>query len=128
MSETLSAAPPPAPPKRSSTALAFDVLIWGGVAMLLIVSFKPAEIDKFPQLFSEAGRMREFAQGFFSPFTDPKAFMAADWGLYVGKMWQTIQMALWGTFLAISPSRWACWARATSRRSGCSSRCAGCWT
>lgn len=101
MSETIPAPLPLTPPRRSTTALAFDALIWGGVAMLLIVSFKPAEIDKFPQLFSEAGRMQEFARGFFSPFTDPKAFMAADWGLYIAKMWQTVQMALWGTFLAI---------------------------
>src|SRR5690606_41726774 len=25
----------------------------------------------------------------------------ADWRLFVGKMWETIQIALWGTFLAI---------------------------
>ncbi len=91
----------PQPPRKSASALAFDILLWGGVIGLLIVSFRPAEIDKFPQLFTEAGRMREFATGFFAPFGDPKLFMEMDWPTYVGKMWQTIQMALWGTALAI---------------------------
>jgi phosphonate transport system permease protein len=91
----------PAAPRRSASAWGFDLLVWGGVAALLVISFRPAEIDKFPQLFTQADKMHEFARGFFAPFTDPKAFMAADWGLYVGKMWQTIQMALWGTALAI---------------------------
>jgi len=91
----------PAPPSKPISARAFDLLLWGGVIALLVVSFKPAEIDKFPQLFTEADKMQDFGRGFFSPFTDPKAFMAADWPLYIGKMWQTIQMALWGTALAI---------------------------
>jgi len=96
MSETI-----PPPPRKSASAQVFDILLWGGVIALLVVSFKSAEIDKFPQLFTEAGRMREFASGFFSPFVDRQALMAADWPLYIGKMWQTIQMALWGTALAI---------------------------
>ena len=91
----------PPPPKKSASALAFDILLWGGVIGLLIISFRPAEIDKFPQLVTEAGRMREFATGFFAPFGDAKLFMEMDWSTYVGKMWQTIQMALWGTALAI---------------------------
>jgi len=96
----------PAPPVRPLSARAFDVLIWGGVAILLIASFGPAEISKFPQLFSESGNMQRFAEAFFSPFNPgrddfPQAFMEADWGLYVGKMLQTLQMALWGTALAI---------------------------
>ena len=96
MSDTI-----PLPPSKPISARAFDVLLWGGVIALLVVSFKPAEIDKFPQLFTDASKMQGFASGFFSPFSDPKAFMAADWELYIGKMWQTIQMALWGTALAI---------------------------
>jgi len=91
----------PPPPSKPLSARAFDLLLWGGVFALLVVSFKPAEIDKFPELFTNAGRMREFMSGFFSPFGDPKLFMSMDWSTYIGKMWQTIQMALWGTALAI---------------------------
>lgn len=91
----------PPPPKRSTSALAFDTLLWGGVILLLIISFKPAEIDKFPQLFTDTERTGNFAKLFFKPFTDPALFMSMDWNLFIGKMWQTIQMALWGTALAI---------------------------
>ncbi|MDP1630776.1 MAG: phosphonate ABC transporter, permease protein PhnE [Caulobacter sp.] len=95
------------PPRRPLSAQLFDLALWGGVAILLIISFGPAEIGKFPMLFSSESRMGEFISGFFSPFRfwDP-AWILSDlteraWPLYVGKMWQTIQMALWGTALAI---------------------------
>ena len=91
----------PPPPKRSASARAFDVLLWGGVIVLLIISFRPAEIDKFPQLFQDSSRMTAFAKQFFAPFGDAKLFLSMDWGLFIAKMWQTIQMALWGTALAI---------------------------
>ena len=91
----------PPPPSKPVSGRVFDGLLWGGVIVLLAVSFKSAEIDKFPQLFTGAGRMRDFMTGFFSPFVDRQAFLTADWPLYIGKMWQTIQMALWGTALAI---------------------------
>ena len=61
----------PAPPKRSASALAFDTLLWGGVILLLVVSFKPAEINKFPQLFTDTERTGSFAKLFFSARPDP---------------------------------------------------------
>jgi phosphonate transport system permease protein len=101
MSETLPQASIPPAPKRSASALAFDVLLWGGVIVLLVISFRPAEIDKFPQLFTDTSRMTQFAKQFFAPFGDLTLFLSMDWGLFIAKMWQTIQMALWGTALAI---------------------------
>ncbi|HYE44586.1 MAG TPA: phosphonate ABC transporter, permease protein PhnE [Caulobacter sp.] len=94
------------PPVRPLSARGFDLLIWGGLAVLLVVSFGSAEINKFPELFSGSGNMQTFAKEFFAPFNPtradfPEAAMNAKWGLYVSKMWETIQMALWGTFLAI---------------------------
>jgi phosphonate transport system permease protein len=95
------------PPQRSLSARLFDIAIFGGVALLLLISFGPAEIAKFPLLFSDESGMGGFISEFFSPFKflssdwTPADFTGRDWGLYVGKMWQTIQMALWGTFLAI---------------------------
>ncbi len=95
------------PPRRPLSAQVFDVLLWGGIGVLLVISFRPAEIDKFPMLFSSESRMGEFIGGFFSPFRfwdaawSPSDFMDKDWSLYIGKMWQTIQMALWGTALAV---------------------------
>ncbi len=95
------------PPQRPLTARLFDLTLWSGVAILLIVSFGPAQIGKFPMLFSEESGMGEFVRGFFGPFRFWDAdwtlidLTGNDWKLYVSKMWQTIQMALWGTFLAI---------------------------
>jgi phosphonate transport system permease protein len=93
--------PIPPPPSKSLSNRVFDLLLWGGVIALLAVSFKAAQIGKFPELITNADRMREFMRAFFSAFGDPKLFMSMDWPLYIGKMWETIQMALWGTALAI---------------------------
>jgi phosphonate transport system permease protein len=91
----------PSPPRKTASSQAFDLLLWGGVLILLVISFRPAEIDKFPQLFTDTERTAGFARQFFAPFGDLKLFMSMDWDLFIGKMWQTIQMALWGTALAI---------------------------
>lgn len=102
----MSDAAPLSPPTRPLSARGFDLIIWGGLAILLVVSFGPAEINKFPDLFSGSGNMQTFAKEFFAPFNParddfPQAAMTANWSLYISKMWETIQMALWGTFLAI---------------------------
>lgn len=66
--------------------------------VLLLVSVlgwsaQGAEID-FPELFSSGGNMVEFARGFVQPdFTD--------WKSFIEEMLVTIQIAIWGTFLAV---------------------------
>ena len=82
------------PPSRSVGERAFDLIIWGGLAVLLIAGFHAAEIDKFGALVGGGANMRQLGSEFVRPnFTD--------WRLYVGQMWLTVQMALWGTALAI---------------------------
>jgi phosphonate transport system permease protein len=95
------------PPRRSLSAQMFDLVLWGGIAILLVISFGPAEIGKFPMLFSSESRMGEFIAELLRavPLLGQRLvatdFSGKDWPLYIGKMWQTIQMALWGTALAI---------------------------
>ena len=84
----------PAPPQPSVGQRAFDLTLWGGIVILLIVSFGPAELHKFPLLFSNSANMQQFGAGFLKPDF-------SDWPMLVGKMWLTVQMALWGTTLAI---------------------------
>ena len=82
------------PPIKPLGQRAFDFVLWGGIVVLLIISFGPAELTKFPLLFSNSDNMRQFGAGFLRPDF-------SDWPSLVGKMWLTIQMALWGTALAI---------------------------
>lgn len=82
------------PPIKPMGQRLFDFILWGGIVVLLIISFGPAELTKFPLLFSNSENMRQFGAGFLRPDF-------SDWPSLVGKMWLTIQMALWGTTLAI---------------------------
>lgn len=89
---TTSAVPPP--PTRTLAQRMPDFLVWGGIVALLAIAFGPAELYKLPLLFAQSSNMAEMGRGFMRPdFTHI--------GLYVAKMWQTIQMAIWGTFMAI---------------------------
>ena len=89
-----SASAVPPPPQRTLLQRAPDILIWGGLAVLLVIAFGPAELNKLPLLFSNSANMHELGRGFMRP--DP-----TNWVFYVAKMWETIQMAIWGTTLAI---------------------------
>ncbi|WP_395673709.1 phosphonate ABC transporter, permease protein PhnE [Phenylobacterium sp.] len=83
-----------APPTRSLGQRAPDLLVWGGVLVLLVLAFGPVEMRNAGRLFTNSDNMRQFAQEFLKPdFTH--------WRLFVAQMWLTVQIALWGTFLAI---------------------------
>jgi phosphonate transport system permease protein len=91
---TLDPAAVPAPPTRSLAQRAPDLLVWGGVLLLLLISIKPVEVNHVAKLFTNSENMRQFGSDFLRPnFTHL--------GLYIEKMWLTIQIALWGTTLAV---------------------------
>lgn len=91
---TLDPAAAPAPPSRSLTQRAPDLLVWGGLLVLLLMAVKPVEIAHFSRLFTHSQNMRQFGADFLHPnFANLK--------LYVAQMWLTIQIALWGTTLAV---------------------------
>jgi phosphonate transport system permease protein len=84
----------PPPPRPSLAARAPDLLVWGGVLVLLAISFGPVDMARFARLFTNSDNMRQFGQEFLRPdFTS--------WRLYVAQMWLTVQIALWGTGLAV---------------------------
>jgi phosphonate transport system permease protein len=91
---TIEASAPPAPPTRRLIDRLLDMLVWGGVIVLLLVSFGPAEIHKLPLLVTNSGNMREFSKELLRPDF-------GQWRLYVSQMWLTVQIALWGTGLAV---------------------------
>lgn len=84
----------PNPPSKSMGAWALDVLIWGGVAALLIYSFGPVELANITNLFGNNENTQNFARELLRPDF-------ANWKLFVAKMWETVQIALWGTFIAV---------------------------
>ena len=82
------------PPRRPLSERLFGFALWGGIVVLLVVSFGPAEVWRFPMLFTQSENMRQFGQDFLRPDF-------ADWRIYVAQMWLTLQIALWGTVLAL---------------------------
>ena len=82
------------PPSRPPAQRVFDLILWGGIVLMLIASFGPVEMNKLPMVFANSANMQQFGHDFLRPdFTD--------WGFLVGKMWLTIQIAFWGTAIAV---------------------------
>lgn len=89
MSRTLAATGlPPQPP----TPL-WRLLAWGLLAALLLGSWRGADMRPL-DLWRDAGNMAEYARGFFPPDF-------RDWRYYLQELLVTLQIALWGTALAI---------------------------
>ncbi|MFC7377281.1 phosphonate ABC transporter, permease protein PhnE [Brevundimonas sp. GCM10030266] len=84
----------PAPPKKSVAAWSLDVLLWGGFAIILIAAFNRVDLPNIGNLFSNPEKMQRYGREFLNPDF-------SQWELLVGQMWLTVQIALWGTFLAV---------------------------
>ncbi len=82
------------PPSRPLGQQLFDLGLWGGIIVLLVISFGPAEMSKLPKLFENSDNMRQFGREFLNPDF-------SDWTFLVSQMWLTIQIALWGTAIAV---------------------------
>jgi phosphonate transport system permease protein len=91
---TAPAAPAPPPPRAPLSRRLLDIVLWGGIAAALVISFGPVEIRRLGLVFTNSANMRQFGSEFLKPDT-------SDWLTYVAQMWLTVQMALWGTFLAL---------------------------
>jgi phosphonate transport system permease protein len=84
----------PKPPTKSMGAWALDILIWGGVGAVLVYSFGPVALANVTKLFGNNENTQNFARELLRPDF-------ANWKLFVAKMWETVQIALWGTFIAV---------------------------
>jgi phosphonate transport system permease protein len=82
------------PPSTPIRERGLNWLLWGGLVLLLAFSFQSVEIGKFPLLFTNSARSAELLSGFTRP-------NFAEWPLYLAETWETVQMALWGTVLAV---------------------------
>ena len=84
----------PAPPKKSMAAWSLDILLWGGFAIILLAAVGHVGLPNIGNLFSSPEKMQKYGQAFLSPDF-------SQWRMLVGQMWLTVQIALWGTFLAV---------------------------
>ncbi|GAA0630232.1 hypothetical protein GCM10009422_29710 [Brevundimonas kwangchunensis] len=84
----------PEPPKKSLAAWSLDVLLWGGFAIILLAAFNRVDLPNVTNLFSNSENIRDYGADFLRPDW-------SDWKELVGQMWLTVQIALWGTFLAV---------------------------
>jgi len=69
-------------------------LTWLGLGAALAWAWGPAEMGRSTYLFTDSGNMAEYAQGFLRPDF-------SDWRFYAEEMIVTIQIAIWGTALAV---------------------------
>lgn len=69
------------------------MLLWGVLAAILIASWKGADMRPL-DLLRDGGNMAQYASGFFPPNFH-------EWRHYVKEMWITVQIAIWGTVLAV---------------------------
>ena len=86
---TLAQAPVPAAPRTSLGSL----LVWGMLLALLAGSWKGADMRPL-DLLRDSGNMAEYARSFFPP-------NFREWKHYLSELVITLQIALWGTALAI---------------------------
>src|SRR5215813_1248864 len=68
--------------------------VWLAVAVLLAWSWSPVEMYKIVGLVTDWRNMADFASGFMRP-------NLRDWAAYALQMVETVQIALWGTALAV---------------------------
>ncbi|MBA3999777.1 MAG: phosphonate ABC transporter, permease protein PhnE [Brevundimonas sp.] len=76
-----------------------DILLWGGLLLLLLISFGPVDMSRLPLLFTNTDNIRLYGRELLNPpmpWDNPGL-----WARLVGQMWLTIQIALWGTFIAV---------------------------
>jgi len=81
-------------PKPDFTQQVYKWGIWIGFFLALIWGFAPAEMNRIPELWTGAANMKELMADFVEP-----SFRY--WRQYLELMLETVQMAIWGSFLSV---------------------------
>lgn len=81
-------------PQPSLAARLRGPAIWLVIVSLLAWSFAPVEMHKAVYIVTDWRNMAEFAAGFLKP-------NFKDWRAYLGEMVETVQIAVWGTAIAV---------------------------
>ena len=83
----------PLPATQPPRASLLSLLAWGALLGLLAMSWKGADMRPL-DLLRDSGNMAEYASSFFPP-------NFSQWQIYLQEMIITLQIALWGTVLAV---------------------------
>ncbi|UUX50762.1 phosphonate ABC transporter, permease protein PhnE [Nisaea acidiphila] len=81
-------------PGRTRQEQVFDMILWGAFLVMLVWSFAPAEMNRIDQIFSGGGNMAMLLGDFLEP-------NFRYWRSYLDLMLETVQMAVWGSFLSV---------------------------
>jgi phosphonate transport system permease protein len=82
---------PPAPPLSQRLT---NLALFGALAVVLASSVHSVELRRIGLVFTNSGNMGQLGTAFLHPDFH-------FWKLYVAQMWLTVQIAMWGTFLAV---------------------------
>lgn len=93
MSDTVQARPLHDPSGGHVRMNVWQLVAWGLLLAVLAASWKGADMRPL-DLFRDAGNMATYASGFFPPDF-------REWRMYANEMLITLQIAIWGTALAV---------------------------
>jgi phosphonate transport system permease protein len=82
------------PPVQPLAQRLTNLALFGALAVVLISSIQSVELRRLVLVFTNSGNMSQLGQAFINPDF-------SQWNLYVAQMWLTVQIAMWGTFLAV---------------------------
>ncbi|MEL6575124.1 MAG: phosphonate ABC transporter, permease protein PhnE [Pseudomonadota bacterium] len=81
-------------PGRTTKEKTFDALLWGSFLVLLVWSFVPSDMNRFGEVFFGSDNMALLLADFFEP-------NFRYWKSYLELMLESVQMAVWGSFLSV---------------------------
>ena len=81
-------------PGRGRREQAFDYLLWGALLIMLVWSFVPSDMNRIGDVFSGGSNMAMLLSDFLEP-------NFRYWRSYLDLMLETVQMAVWGSFLSV---------------------------
>ncbi len=82
------------PPVQPLAQRLTNFLLFGALAVVLASSVQSVELGRIGLVFTNSGNMSQLGTAFINPDF-------SQWKVYVAQMWLTVQIAMWGTFLAV---------------------------
>ena len=97
-----------APPTTGLATRSLNWFLLIVIVALLVVSFRGAHINDMHMLIDHSARTGDYLKDYLHPdfgtaadFKSWQAFWKSDLWTYIAAMWQTLEIALWGTVLSI---------------------------